>query len=238
MGIATLAIVITFWPAAPARQVVSVAASGESAARSVSFPIDDPQISRIARRIETWGPPEPVAAFGLVRWRLESAEHYARDNRRRFEERAAGDLTLHDSAVGRAADWEARARRAQRSLEALDREQERRREAYLMPPLALGGVVKPGPPAMAFAWGLSSGLVAATAYFLWGFITPSRRWGDPIPTHGRRSPGAADPTGDRLAVAVPEHWVRLRQPAAVWMRRSCFTAWVFLALTGAVRLAL
>lgn len=233
VGIATAAIVITFWPAAPVRQVVSY---GESATRTVSFPIDDPQISQIARRIETWGPPEPVAAFGLARWRLESAEHYARDNRRRAEERAGGDS--HDAAVGRVADWEARARRAQRSLEALDGEQERRRQAYLMPPFALGGVVKPGPPALAFAWGLSLGLMAAVAAFLWGSLAPPKRWANPIPTPLRIAPGDADPTGDRLAVAVPEHWVRLRQPAAVWVRRSCFTAWVFLALIGAVRLAL
>lgn len=236
VGIATLAIVVTFWPAAANRQIVSYAPSAESTARSVSFPIDDPQISRIVRRIETWGPPEPIAAYGLVRWRLESAEHYARDNRRRAEQRAGGDS--QESTVGAETDWETRARRAEQSLEALAREQERRRRAYLMPPFALGGVVKPGPPAMAFVWGLSAGSVAALVALAWGALAPPRKWGGPISKPRRRSADADASLEGGVAVAVPEHWVHLRQPAPVWARRGCFTALVVLALIGAVRLAL
>ncbi len=79
-------IVLANLPEPVAHQVIEVRSPGVTGApQTYSLAVNDPRLSRLTRRVETYGESAPAAAIGKLKWMAETASLYA--------QRTADDLT-------------------------------------------------------------------------------------------------------------------------------------------------
>lgn len=233
--------------------------SGVVGFRTHSLPVDDPRLRRLQRHVERRSNPQPGMSVAVARWRLELAEFYAANPPRSSSNagdvsdgadpsKAGEDANGSDGANGSGGGiaWDRFAFETRETLERLDREMAAKIEAAGAGPIRFGTILPPSPPRTAIPIAV---LAAAFAFFaarFWGSRFPGlslepapQASGGPDPDPGRpphprqSSLDRIDVEADQtLALAIPRHWVRVRQPLGVQLRRVCFVAIVVAALAS------
>jgi hypothetical protein len=233
-------IIVSLWPSGQPSQSFQV--TGDDGRVQVhALPLDDPMLGELKRRHGHGVTQLPPAKLAVARWTCELADFYSRHCSSAADNAHGGDsdpnaaivpVSFEESSASRGitvdpatpAYWVAVEAQLQDKIGQAERQIADRQN---LPKVVFGRVVPTPKPRAVQVLALVAGLLIAGGYTFWHSKCQPRTFGlsgknnelvripvvRAIPSDGSRS--------TPVQLEIPRRWVRVRQPARVWLRRLC-----------------
>jgi hypothetical protein len=235
-----------FWPTGIAVREVEIRQT-DGRRQLYLLTADDPKLAELEYQLSQWVKPEHSAKLALSKWHAELAGLYATRTLPQKLQQSSGILPVsyHDNepqqrqAEAREAAqhqqqhhyWLEFQRQAESAIVEEQQRQEQRLAMKTIPSITIGDL-QPGPYSThTLLFSSMIGLCTAMLFSAWTYFTPTIHLVDQAPdslgqadTVLKDSVSRAAQTQDHLQfqLTLPATWVRLHQPAGVWIRQTAY----------------